>query len=355
MRVLSCALTFVFLASAVTAQSFECQTAGALPSACCSDCEDAWTNSASGDAIVDTSSACGMPFAGLQYARATANGMSTAGPGIPRPIGATVTEIKVLVPSGADGVSFKWNWFNAEATKIITESTVYNDGLEIAIVAPDGVTVLVPLVYVDTFSALAPGFCVDSASFGLDVLGDGVESLTASFAPVPFGSYLSIVSFNGGDTAVDSAAVIDCIAWGDPTFPSYELGDPFGPRVVDLTPATSFRIGLPTTIRVEAGIPFAEGFHCMVMQANDFSTLPQFIVPGIAGGLYIRLNRPTVIMSEGLLLGGILAGTAGRGPDVTFTISDPSLCGVGLLIQAYVIAEDLTIPTFTTALFGWLR
>jgi hypothetical protein len=91
------------------------------------------------------------------------------------------------------------------------------------------------------------------------------------------------------------------------------------------------------------------------MQLYDFSSQPQFIVPGIAGPLFIRLNRPVAVVSEGLMSGGVNLGTAGRGPVVTFTISDPALCGAGILIQAYVITEPLTNPTFTTALFGWFR
>jgi hypothetical protein len=354
MRDVTCAVLFVLIASLVPAQSFECQPLGPLPGACCGDCEDVWSNNLGVETGVRTLAACGMPAAGGQYARATASGAHPLGPGIPRPIPGNVTEIKVLVPDGADGVTFKWNWFDGESVPS-EGAPIVIDGLEIAIVAPDNVTVLVPCVYVDSLAATAPGGCNDPVTGGADILNDGVETFSVAFAPVPFGSYLSIVSFNGGDTQFPSSGVIDCIAWGNPGTPSYELGDLLGPRITDLNPATSFRIGVPMSVRVQAGVPFVEGFHCFVMQKADFSTLPQFIVPGIAGGLYVRLNRPTTILSEGLLAGGILAGTAGNGPIVNFTINDPALCGVGLVLQAYVITEDATNPTFTTALFGWLR
>jgi hypothetical protein len=90
----------------------------------------------------------------------------------------------------------------------------------------------------------------------------------------------------------------------------------------------------------------------MVGQIYDFNSQPQFVTPGIAGALFIRSDRPFTIISEGLLTGGAFPG---RSQPVTFTVTSPQFCGAGLVIQAYVITEQLTNQTWTTALFGWFR
>jgi hypothetical protein len=309
-----------------------------------------WSNNFGDQTGIRSELACGMPAAGAQYARATGDDfyVDPTFP-IPRPVPFTVTEIRTLVPDGADGISFKWNFFQNEGS-----GSGFNDGMEIAIVAADQVTVLVPLIYVDSNDPFAPGGCIDPVTGGVDVLNDGIETFSTSFAPVPFGSYLSIVVWNDEDTAEDSSGLIDCIAWGNPTTPSWELGDQFGPRCVDLTPNQSFRVGTAMSVQMQAGLPFLEGDHCMVAQVTEaLGTVPQFITPGIAGPLFVRPGgNPVTILSEGLLTGGV---TPGRGPVVTFTVSDPAVCGAGVVIQAYVITEQLTNPTWTTAVFGWFR
>jgi hypothetical protein len=344
MRKLMCAAFVVFAAVLAPAQSFECQPAGLFQTECCSDCEDAWSNNAGLGTGITGAPVCGMPAGGNQYGRLTASGAYPGGFPLARPIPFEVSELRVNVPEGAAGVSFKANWFNAEHGP----SFLANDGLEISIIAPDGVTMLVPIAYVDTFTPLAPGLCVDPLSGGEDVLSDGVESVSVTFPPLPFGCYLSFVCFNGGDTERPSSLLVDCIAWGDPAVPSFERGDGAGPRVLDLTPTLSYRVGLPTTVALFAGPLYADGQHVLGIQLADFSTPPQFITPGIAGALFLR-PRETGILSEGLLT------FEGAGPVISFTVTDPILGGVGFVMQGLVFDSTGSNPAWTTGLFGWFR
>jgi hypothetical protein len=304
----------------------------------------------SGKATVDGTASCGWPAAGAQYARLVANGpiapSHPAATPVGRPLALNVTEIRVPVPTGATGVSFRYEFWNREIA-FGPPSAQYNDGLEIAVVAADDVTILQACVYVDTFSALAPGGCIDSVSSGTETGANGPDSFSVTFGgAIPAGAYLSVACWNSNDNSFNSGAAVDCVAWGS----SFELGNISGPRVVDLSPATSFKIGQQTSVQMQAGLPFLEGSHCMVVQVYDGNFATQ--VPGIAGDFYLSTDRPVYILSDGLLTGGAFPG---RGPVVNATINDPSLCGVGLVIQSYVITEQLTNPTWTTALFGWIQ
>jgi hypothetical protein len=346
---------FSALAAVASAQSFERSPAGIpFPVASTANCENVrWNGNGPFGGAVNIAD-CGMPAAGAQYARLVAAGpLSGAHPAatLPaRPLPAGVAELRLDAPAGATAVSFRYNFFNQEANWGIPDPT-FNDGVEIAIC--DSVTGarVQSLVYVDTFSAIPAGACVSVIDGLVDTLSPGADTLTFNFgAPLPAGLHLSVACWNSFDDEFDSSVVLDCVTWGN----SWEVGFLSGPRVQNVTTTgPGFVIGANTAVQTRGGFPFIEGYHCMVAQLWDGNIAQQF--GGIAGDYWICTDRPFIVLSEGLLTGGV---NPGRGPVVNFTLplaSYGAFCGRGVVIQSYIITELITNPSFTTALFGWFN
>lgn len=341
------------IATVAAAQSFECSPPGVpFPIASTLNCENAQWNGVGPFGGARNELDCGMPAAGAQYALLHANGpLSASHPAntLPaRPLNAAVAELKFDVPEGATAVSFRYNFLNAEAAFGLPSAT-YNDGMEIAICDFITGARIQNLVLVDTFSAIPGGACNSVHGLGVDTLAPGADTFAISFGgPMPAGYYLSVACWNSNDNSFDSGVEIDCITWGN----SWEMGFLSGPRVQNTTIGNpGFVVGLPTSVQTRAGLPYIEGFHCMVAQLWDGNFAQQ--VPGIAGDFWPCTDRPWTVLSEGLLTGGI---NPGRGPEITFTIpmiAAGDFCGRGVVIQSYVITEIITNPAFTTALIGF--
>jgi len=344
-------ILFSALAAVASAQSFECSPANiGFPVGNNTNCENAKWNGVGPFGGAVNAVDCGMPAAGSQYGLLYASG--PIGPSHPantlpaRPLAGNVGELKFDVPEGATALSLRYNFLNTEAG-FGSPTAQYNDGMEIAICDYITGARIQSLAYVDTFSPIPSQPC-NSTWGGIDTQNPGVDTLTVNFGgPMPAGLYLSIACWNSGDDGFDSAVVVDCINWGN----SWELGPLTGPRVVDTTVGASFLMGGVTSVQTRAGLPYIEGFHCMVAQFWDGNLSQQW--PGIAGDYWICTDRPMVILSEGLLTGGV---NPGRGQNVSFVIPNSGdLCGRALVVQSYVITELITNPSFTTALFGWIR
>jgi len=348
-------LMFTALAAVASAQSFECSPPNvALPIGSTADCENARWNGEGPFAGVVNVADCGMPAAGSQYARLVASGPLSAShpagtlPARPLPLG--VAEIRLDAPAGATTVSLRYNFLNQEALWG-PPTAGFNDGMEIALC--DSVTGarIQSLAYADTFSAIPSSPCGSVYDGSVDTLAVGADTLTFNFgAPLPAGLHLSIACWNTFDDDFDSSVVVDCVTWGN----SWEVGFLSGPRVQNVTTGgPGFVIGSNTSVQTRGGFPFIEGYHCMVAQLWDGNIAQQF--GGIAGDYWICTDRPFIVLSEGLLTGGV---NPGRGPTVNFTLplaAYGSFCGRGIVIQSYIITELLTNPSFTTALFGWFR
>jgi len=368
----SCLMIFALVALATfgAAQGFECQPVGAFPTVCCSDCELVQSNAAllgtSPATGVDSTPACGFPAAGAQYARIQANGplnVALGGP-VARPLALNVAELRIPVPPGAVGVSFSFEFFNADSFN----SATFNDGFAASIVGNANALLdlsIVDLAYVDSSTAAAPGVaCVDPVSGGVDTGSTGAQIVSHLFSATELadiaaagGAYLSLACWNGGDNTFDSHAAVDCVSWGA-LFPIPGTGVAGGSIVADLTvnPADSFAVGAanPTVIQFR-GISqnvFIEGYHCMVGQyyGNAFNF---YTVPGIAGIALVDPTSPFTILSDNKLTGGLNNLTAARGAIVSFSFSDPALCGTGVLIQAYVEDEHLGSPIATARAFSF--
>ncbi len=346
-------ILFAAVAAVASAQSFECSPPGVnFPIGNTTNCENARWNGVGPFGGARNELDCGMPAAGSQYALLVAGGPISVGAHpaatLPaRPLNANVAELLFDAPVGATGISFRYNFFNAEASN----ESDFNDGMEIAICDSITGARIQSLVYVDTFSPSGTN-CSTVFGIGTDWNAPGVDTFGISFGgPLPAGYYLSVACWNSLDEFFDSSVEIDCIAWVN----SWEVGFLSGPRVVNTSPAThgnqGFVVGLPMSVQTQAGLPYIEGFHCMVAQLWDGNLAQQ--VAGIAGDFYPCTDRPWVVLSEGLLTGGI---NPGRGPNVSLTFPMSmagDLCGRGVVIQSYVITELLTNESFTTAEFGW--
>lgn len=130
-----------------------------------------------------------------------------------------------------------------------------------------------------------------------------------------------------------------------------QYGNPLLPKINVVS--GDFTMGANTTVRLEAGLGFIEGFACLVVQEHTDNLGFILQVPGIAGDLYICITRPFFSFFEGRLLGGL---NAGNSPLRTFNIPfDPSLCGYALGAQGYVTTEQFGNPTFTQYLVGVLH
>jgi hypothetical protein len=115
-----------------------------------------------------------------------------------------VSETRVPIPSGSTTVSFDWEYFNAESFQ-----SVYNDGMAVALVDGSG-NLILQFVYAD--NQLPLGTCVDTQTFGTEILPFGLQTVAAAPLPPLAGcEYISIVSWNEGDNAVASVAYVDNI------------------------------------------------------------------------------------------------------------------------------------------------
>lgn len=192
-------LAFLFLlwsSAPVSAQDvdFECQTpnvpfptlgVGPFPSA---NCEGVafWPGSVVfGSASTVTTPACGFPTSLFGYARVEAGDFP--GPGaisgglLVRPVvDPYVSELLIPAPTGATGVSFHWGWNNEEGFA----NAGSNDGFDVSLVDASGALIL-RCVYGDTFD------------YGFGCTGPNFFS--GGTGPVPAGSYLSVVVYDGGD------------------------------------------------------------------------------------------------------------------------------------------------------------
>jgi hypothetical protein len=130
-----------------------------------------------------------------------------------------------------------------------------------------------------------------------------------------------------------------------------QFGNPLLP-IINVV-SGDFTMGANTTVRFQAGLAFIEGFACLVIQEHTDNLSFILQVPGIAGDLYICINRPFFSYFEGQLLGGL---NAGNSPLRTFNVPfDPQLCGFQFGSQGYVTTEQFGNPTFSQYLVGTLH
>lgn len=190
--------------------SFECYPIGSLPNDPAAGCEGVASNNLGFGTGVSSTTSCGFPTAGLQYANIFANGpiaVPTGGP-FPRPAPNTVTEVRVPIPTGASSISFDWEFFNHECP-----TTQFYDGMSIDLVDAGG-NFLLNLAFADTL--LTEAVCTQA---GLDycqgpiseVVPAGPNGVFAGLGAYPACSYISIVVWNGTDNAVPSQAYVDNI------------------------------------------------------------------------------------------------------------------------------------------------
>ncbi len=251
------AVTLCLAAAACAQPIFELQSVGPFPVLPLTDVEGigATANGGASQATIESSMGCGLPGPGsFQYAHLLATGDSngslnipTGGP-IPRPAGANfATEIRIPIPAGANGISFTWEFFDAE------NSVTYNDAFQVAVVDSTGAYVGAPIAYMDSatiFGAASPGSCMDPVAVTFPgtetgaipsvggVLG-GPQMVMNYQLPTPLapGSYISVMCANDQDNALASAGIIDEVSFGG-TLASWtfgQLGGPGSPLDIGLT------------------------------------------------------------------------------------------------------------------------
>jgi hypothetical protein len=242
------AVIFCLAAVASAQPIFELQSVGPFPVLPLVDVEGigATANAGASQASIQSTTGCGLPIPGsFQYAHLAANGdisgslnIPTGGP-IPRAAGAAFgTEIQIPIPPGANGISFTWEFFDAE------NSATYNDAFQVAVVDPMGAYVGAPIVYMDCatiLGAASPGTCSDP--FFLTTAGTetgaimsvggvvGGPQMVQNFplpTPLPPGSYISVMCANDQDNAVASTAIIDDVSFTG-TLASWIFGQIGGP------------------------------------------------------------------------------------------------------------------------------
>jgi Lectin C-type domain len=174
----------------------------------------------------------GMPVSGTKYFRMPAEGSLALPLGVapPRPLPATVNEVRILIPPGAKGVSVAWELIAREV-----QNTLWNDGMDISVVDAAGF-LIAHVVNADMGSpqdGLSTGaYCVEPG--GRHILPAGPQGASAALPPLPHPAYLSIACWNGVDNSVPSSVQVDAIQfWGSDEF-RLHLSAPFGPGSIRL-------------------------------------------------------------------------------------------------------------------------
>jgi hypothetical protein len=194
-----------------------------------------------GPAMVDaTVNGVGFPTGGAQYGRLHAAGPVTVPMGGPSPETGASNQIYLPIPPGASTVSFNWDFYNADSTS----SALYNDGMAVDVIAVCPGPSIGNLVYVDSFTPvsglLVDTACANPAGAGLgDVAPFGAPN---TFGPAafpggipPFGSFLRIQVWNGGDNTFSSRGVVDTVVFGFGPVPcSLQFTSPFGPGSIQM-------------------------------------------------------------------------------------------------------------------------
>jgi Lectin C-type domain len=248
----------------------------------------------------------GMPISG-KYLFLHANGpvaVPVSGPA-PYPPPAPVNEVRIPVPKGMQGISFAWDFLDAEPVGGA------NDGCSIAIVNAAG-QLIQQLVYADnasprgaSFTTLAPCGIISNPS-GWETLPAGPNSYSNYLVQTSAQTFLSIMCWNGANNTLNSAVTIDAIQfWGTgrlklavdaPTGPgSFRMqnsgGGAFNPYVTAVTLAPGaypfgwfygVDISMPQLLsELGSGPPFTG-----VLNASGGSTftIPSGVPPGI--GVY---------------------------------------------------------------------
>jgi hypothetical protein len=175
------------------------------------------------------------PVEGNVYLLVEANGPLTVplGGPFPRPANGLANEVRILIPPGAKGVSYAWDFLTAE-----NASAFYNDGMSISVVDAAG-QLIQDLSYSDSTTPLeinvsAVPYCSTPATNVTPTGASGPQSAGYALPPLPFPAYLSIVCWNGSDNIVPSAVAIDAIQfWGSGKF-KLSIGAPGGPGSLSL-------------------------------------------------------------------------------------------------------------------------
>ncbi len=185
-----------------------------------------------GAAYVDNAVLAGFPSNGLQYLRVVAQGPVAVPQGGPFPLPFAApngTQVCIPVPPGTLQISFDWDFYDAEGFN--GPGTSFNDGVTIDLVDSAGNRVL-NLVYADDASATA-GAGTDAgncSTFSSEMAPSGVNTVSASLAtPTLSGYTLNVVVWNGGDDAVDSAAVLDNLVFLNVPGCTFAVTSPLGP------------------------------------------------------------------------------------------------------------------------------
>lgn len=181
------------------------------------------------------------------------------------------------------------------------------------------------------------------------VFSSGVAAQAASSGPFPPGTWpIDIVDAFGSVLSL-SLPLPPC--GGGATnglFPAY-FGNPLLPKVNVL--GGDLSVGGHALLRLESGLGFIEGYAAIAIEVLSPSpgggfTLSSGTIPGITGDLYLCagvVNRGA--LWQGRLLGGLDAGSS---PIRTVLFADdPVIVGARIGLQAYIVTEILTNPSFS--------
>jgi hypothetical protein len=259
------------------------------------------------------------PVQGNQYLVVQANGpldVPLGGP-FPRPAASVANEVRIPIPAGAKGVSYAWEFLTAE-----NASSIYNDGISIAVVAPDGQLIL-DLTYADTTSpaetsgVTAATYCSIPPVAVLPTGASGPQAACHAFPPLPFPSYLSIVCWNGFDNGFPGAAAIDAIQfWGSGKF-KLAISAPGGPGSIsiNLSGGNPFHVYTTAVSLIQGAFPYGWLFGVDIgfdMLLSQMAAGPPF--HGTLGGSGIKLfNLPSGVPS-GLSIYAVSLQFAPPGP-----------------------------------------
>jgi Lectin C-type domain len=173
----------------------------------------------------------GMPVSGTRYLHISSEGIVNLPPGgqLPRPVPASVNEVRIAIPAGAKGVSFAWEFLSGES------DPAYNDGVSIAIVDAAG-NLIMAVGGSDVATSSPPlvfaSYCNLSAVNAPSPAGPRISSFM--LPPLPYPAYLSFACWNGIDNLFSSGVNVDAFHfWGQGQF-KLTITAPFGPGSIRL-------------------------------------------------------------------------------------------------------------------------